>query len=244
MPTTAQAAKQAEIDARRAILNSKDYSVEEDTSKNENSKGQQSIKRKRTTKEVRAAAVIARQGLVGPSDLTKQTNNVTSSLTKDWTSQKNVSPQQGMSMSTPAEGERVTGTAATTSRKKSKSNAAVNINAKPRLPMIGPGKRCKMKRKHVYPLLEVGTEARTLVDSFDNREYNFYGIAVSKQPHNIWKVKLDVLPMSENEVSASREHIVMVAPGDGEKKFDREQSNAEDGHDEEEDAESIRQRVY
>ena len=58
------------------------------------------------------------------------------------------------------------------------------------------------------------------------------------------KVKLDVLPMSENEVSASREHIVMVAPGDGEKKFDREQSNAEDGHDEEEDAESIRQRVY
>ena len=162
VPSIAQAAKQAEINARRAALSAKDYSVEEDTtaSNNDNSKGQKSTKRKSTTKEVRAAAVLARQGLVGPSDLTPTitTNNGTSSSTKDGASEKSVSAQ-GMSMGTPAEGERVTGTAATISRKKSKSNAKVNVNAKPRLPVIGPGKRCKIKRKHVYPLLEVGTEA-------------------------------------------------------------------------------------
>ena len=94
--------------------------------------------------------------------------------------------------------------------------------------MIGPGKRCKMKRKYVFPLLAVGTAARQLVDSLDSKEYNLYGSAFSKQSHGVWKVKLDLLPMNDNIVMASCEHIVMVFPGADKPKFEREQNNAED----------------
>ena len=79
--------------------------------------------------------------------------------------------------------------------------------------MIGPGKRCKIKRKHVYPRLAVGTEARQLVDSLDSKEYNLYVSAMTKQSHGVWKVKLDLLPMNDNIVFVSRDHIVMVFPG-------------------------------
>lgn len=129
-----------------------------------------------TTKEARAAALVARQLLVCPSPSNPSETNVTSTSTA---SQQNVSINTGMSIGTPAEGERVPGTVATTSRKKSKSNAKVNVNAKQRLPVIGPGKRCKMKRKYVFPLLAVGTAARQLVDSLDSKEYNLYGSAFS-----------------------------------------------------------------
>ena len=61
-------------------------------------------------------------------------------------------------------------------------------------------------------VLEVGTEARKLVDSFNSKEFNFYWKCISKQ-HDIWRVKLDMLPMSDTEVLASCKHILMVIPG-------------------------------
>lgn len=131
-------------------------------------------------------------------------------------------------MGTPADGECVTSTATTTSRKKTKTNAKVNGNAKRRPLVIGPGKRCKMKRMHIYPLLAVNTPARELVDSLDSREYNLYVTAVSKQSHRLWKVKLDMLPMNDYVVLTSREHITMVFPDDHVPKFDREQKDADD----------------
>ena len=41
-------------------------------------------------------------------------------------------------------------------------------------------------------------------------------------------MKYDMLPMNDNVVLASREHISMVVPGADEPKFDREQKNVED----------------
>ena len=66
------------------------------------------------------------------------------------------------------------------------------------------------------------------MDSLDSREYNLYGTAVSNQSHRLWKVKLDMLPMNDNVVLTSREHITMVFPDDDKPKFDREQKDADD----------------
>ena len=96
--------------------------------------------------------------------------------------------------------------------KEVKSNATVYKNRKQKLPQIGPGKRYKIKRKHVYTLLEVGTEAHKLVNSFGSKEFIFYGKCISKQQHGIWRVKLDLLPMSDSEVMAVCKHILMVIP--------------------------------
>ena len=74
----------------------------------------------------------------------------------------------------------------------------------------------------------MGTAAWELVNSLGSKDYNIYGSAVSKQSFGVWKVKLDMLPMNDNIVLVSRDHIVMVFPGSDERKFDREQKNAED----------------
>ena len=57
-------------------------------------------------------------------------------------------------------------------------------------------------------MLGVGIEAHKLVDSYDNKDYIFYGRAVSKQSHSMWKIKLDLLLVSENEVLVSQEEEV------------------------------------
>ena len=118
--SAAQVIQQNSIDARRAALRDTDYSVEEESTaaNNANSWGQKSAATKKknpTTKEVRVTASLARQRLVGSSESTDTAkNNATSSSTKVGASKKRVSVKAGMSVGTPAEGERVPGTVTTT----------------------------------------------------------------------------------------------------------------------------------
>ena len=51
---------------------------------------------------------------------------------------------------------------------------------------------------------------------------------MSKQAHDIWKVKLDLIPRNANEVLVSHEHIDMVIPGAEEKVYNREKMKAKD----------------
>ena len=129
--------------------------------------------------------------------------NATSSPAND-TSSERCESEPGISTDKPAEGKHVSQTPSTMLQKKSKSNADhMNKNGKQKLPPIGPGKGCKIKRKHdVYQSLEVGAVVHKLVDSFDSKEFNFYGNCISKQHHGIWRVALDLLPMSASEVLA------------------------------------------
>ena len=65
------------------------------------------------------------------------------------------------------------------------------------------GKQYKVIRKHVYPVLPMGAEAHKLVNSFESKEYNLFGIVTMKLPHKIWKVKLDMRLVNSNEVMLS-----------------------------------------
>ena len=84
-----------------------------------------------------------------------------------------------------------------------------------------------MKRKFLYPVLEIGSEARNRVDVFQNREYNFYGTVKSRAKHNVWNVQFDALPLDHNVVMISREHITTLYPEEDEKCYDREKDAME-----------------
>ena len=84
-----------------------------------------------------------------------------------------------------------------------RKNISGGSQLKKHFPFIGVGKQYKVIRKHVYLVLPMGAEAHKLVNSFESKEYNLFGIVKMKLPHKIWKVKLDMRLVNSNEVMLS-----------------------------------------
>ena len=133
----------------------------------------------------------------------------------------------GLVIGIPREGERVSNTTTPTSRSVSKSRARGTKGSATKRPQVKVGKRCKVKRRYLYPALSIGTKARKRVDAFTNREYNFFGTIAGREKHNVWKIKFDALPLEHNIVIIAREHITILYPEEEEKPYDREKDAME-----------------
>ena len=77
-----------------------------------------------------------------------------------------------LSIRKPVDRGQVSKIATTTLLSKKKSNQGES-QLKNKLPFVGVGKQYKVIRNYVYLVLPVGVEARTLVNSFNRREYIF-----------------------------------------------------------------------
>jgi hypothetical protein len=133
----------------------------------------------------------------------------------------------GLVIGIPRESERVPNTATPTSRSVSKSRAWGTKGSTTKRPQMKVGKRCKVKRRFLYPALAIGTDAHKRVDTFTNREYNSFGTIAGREKHNVWKIKFDTLPLEHNIVIISREHITTLYPEEEEKPYNREKDAME-----------------
>lgn len=98
--------------------------------------------------------------------------------------------------------------ASTTARKKSRS--------KMKVPPIGPGRRVKIRKEHLFHLLNDMPEAQNMLRKVPNSQ-NYYGTVVGSSGSKVYKVNFDDLPHGHQLVErVERKKLTVIAPGEEE----------------------------
>ena len=131
------------------------------------------------------------------------------------------SRQAALTVSRPSPDRRET-TAITTSARKSKYKstdiAGARQPSRPKKQTIGVGKRVFVERKHLKYMFDPTSESFAIIEMNSSDKFRFFGSVVGKA-NKLYRVKLDLLPSSANEVCISRSSIEVLAPGQEEEPY-------------------------
>ena len=73
---------------------------------------------------------------------------------------------------------------------------------------------------------------RAILDHFNQKCHNFYGLIFSKAKHNVWNIKFNLFPSGANAIPIARKHMKRVLrPDKEEPAYDREQDAESEGED-------------
>jgi len=116
-------------------------------------------------------------------------------------------------------------TPATTSRKSTGKEKALPIKVNKRVCCKGDKLRATVKNMWKDKVDEKSPAYKVLA-SFDRKDVNLYGTVTSKLKQNVWNVKFDLLPAEDQVFPMAREYLTLMAKGQEEKKYDREEQTA------------------
>ena len=141
-----------------------------------------------------------------------------------------------MSVGVPPTGARVGVTPKTTARRpgkrRSEGGKSSSAPAAKKQPAVRVGRRVVVERKYIHLRVLAGQPGRDVLDQFNRKHYNFYGLIFSKAKHNVWNIKFDLFPSDADAVPIARTHIKRVLrPEEEEPAYDREQDAESEGED-------------
>jgi hypothetical protein len=138
-----------------------------------------------------------------------------------------------MAVSEPSPHERGT-TATVTSARKSKYSASKSAKkaterqpSKQKKQTIAVGKRCYVERKHVKYLYSPTSDGWPLLELHSSDKFRFFRTIDGKGTGKTYRVKLDIMPTSNNTITINRACIVVLAVGEEELPYSEKQQ-AED----------------
>jgi hypothetical protein len=141
-----------------------------------------------------------------------------------------------MSVGVPPTGARVGVTPTTTARRPGKTRSgggkSSSAPAAKKQPVCRVGRRVVVERQYVHIRVLPDQPGRAVLDQFNRKFHNFYGLVFSKAKHNVWNIKFDLFPSGADAVPIARKHIKKVLlPEDEEPAYDREQDAESEGED-------------
>ena len=141
-----------------------------------------------------------------------------------------------MSVGVPRTGARVGVTPTTTARRPAKARSGgakkSSAPAAKKSPQCRAGRRVVVERRYIHLRVLPAQPGRAVLDQFNRKCYNYYGLIFSKGKYNVWNVKFDLFPSGAGAVPIARKHIKWILrPEEEEPAYDREQDAESEGED-------------